>query len=348
MKKAIILGLVGCSLIFGGCQSTTNIDKTPNQVEEKETSKVYEKITNQDEYLDIVSKYKVEPVYYFEDDYGSLFEELTMYYNNEKNSEYDIEKFKEEFFIDSSTIIYDVDINNDGEKEIVFASLGRGTGHFSGIDYIFKIVNEDDKEKLKEIDVPNLIFGEEAIGSFIDILNVEGEYIVKLTDFSNIDTLYMWKDDAKVVFSEESFVNNDHLDMSNIEEDQRIKDEYSISEVLSNLQEKNIDYSVSGYSNEEVLISYYKIKDYIKNDEKEKLSEMIVYPIVYFTDGSDQVKKIYSKEDFVKHYGDFVTDNLKDICETSTYDQLFSNWKGNMIGDGQIWFGKYILAINDF
>lgn len=335
-------------MIFGACQNSSDVNIVSKNVEENIQLKEYEKISDQGEYTDIVDKYKVEPVYYFEDDYGSLFEELTMYYNNEKGLNYDIERFKEEFFIDSSTIIYDVDINNDGEKEIVLASLGRGTGHFSGIDCVFKIVVENDLKKLKEIEVPSLIYGEQALANFIDILDVNGEYIVKLTDFGNIDTLYMWQNDARVVFTEKGFVNNDHLDSSDIEENQRIKKLYDIDTALSELKEKNIDYTVSGYSNEEVLLSYFKIRDYIKNENKEKLSEMIIYPLTYFPNGTDQLRKIYIKEDFVEHYGEFVTENLKDICEASSFDQLFSNWRGNMIGDGQIWFGKYILSINDF
>lgn len=347
MRKKIILGLIGCSLIFGGCQNSTDINIASKNQEEQEL-KAYEKLYEAKDYLQLVKDYKIEPIYYFEDDYGSLFQEIRDYYNNENKTDISVEEFKEELYVDSSTIIYDVDINNDDEKELVFASLGRGTGHFSGIDFVFKIVEENGEKKLRQLEVPEIIFGEEAIAHFIDILNVDGEIIVKLTDFDNIDTLYLWKDNVEVIFTEKDFVNNDHLELSNIEGDERIKIEYDINNALEVLKEKSIDYTVSGYSNEEILLSYFKIIDYIASNEKEKLSELIVYPLVYYPEGTDDLSKIFTKEEFLEHYDEFITENIKKICQESKYDELFSSWKGNMIGDGQIWFGKYILSINDF
>lgn len=347
MKKMILAGLIGLSIFSMGCEDKKVVNIVTEDNIEIEKCNCFNNISNQDMYIDLVNKTKMEPLYYFDEQYGEFISKLAEYYNNGNGTSYTSEEFKNEFFIDNSTCIYNIDINNDGQKEVVLSYLARGTGHFSGIDQIFELTNSGEKNTLKIMELPEGSSIEDFGSYYIEFLNHDGKIYIKLSDFQFVDKVYYWDKKIDKVFSEESFINNDHLSIDRSEENKDIFEKYTIEEKLNELTKKEIDYTNCGYSNEEVLLRYFKIKDYIINDKKEELSKFIKYPIVYFPKGSDQMTKIYTCDEFLQKYDELVTSDIKEAVANSAYDELFSNWKGIMIGSGQVWFTDYIVGIND-
>lgn len=93
------------------------------------------------------------------------------------------------------------------------------------------------------------------------------------------------------------------------------------------------------------------IKLYITSDKKKELAEMIQYPINVTI--RDMKKTINSPEEFIQSYDDIITADFKDKIGKSYTRYLFSNDKGIMMGNGEIWIhslndkGLRIFAINN-
>lgn len=104
-------------------------------------------------------------------------------------------------------------------------------------------------------------------------------------------------------------------------------------------------------STEEVETFAKNIKLYITSDKKKELAEMIQYPISV-TIGNEK-KTINSSEELIQSYDDIITADFKDKISKSYTRYLFSNDKGIMMGNGEIWIhslddkGLRIFAINN-
>lgn len=69
-------------------------------------------------------------------------------------------------------------------------------------------------------------------------------------------------------------------------------------------------------------------------------------------------KPIRTKKDFVKNYDDIINENIISAVQSQDANDLFKNWRGIMIGSGQMWILEYredgsdidkyvIIAINN-
>jgi hypothetical protein len=78
------------------------------------------------------------------------------------------------------------------------------------------------------------------------------------------------------------------------------------------------------------------IKDAVTKGDKASLARMVEYPITVPLGKRDQ--EIRTPEAFVKHYEEIINENLKAAVGEQTFETLFVNYDGVMIGNGVIWF----------
>ncbi|MFK8185803.1 MAG: hypothetical protein AB8B99_20695 [Phormidesmis sp.] len=85
---------------------------------------------------------------------------------------------------------------------------------------------------------------------------------------------------------------------------------------------------------------------------KEAIANLIHYPFTTYDTGEPQ-KEYESPAEFLTDFDQVVTDSVLTAMKTASYDDLFVNYQGAMIGNGAVWFMKYdegvrIKAINSF
>jgi len=95
--------------------------------------------------------------------------------------------------------------------------------------------------------------------------------------------------------------------------------------------DKPTDWAIAGIE-ESVDFKTFLIhfKDWVANDEIDKISKHISYP----------ADPIYNKRDFKKNYEKIFDSKLKRIVAEQRLDQIFRDAQGATFGDGAIWFGK--------
>ena len=131
------------------------------------------------------------------------------------------------------------------------------------------------------------------------------------------------------------------------------KAEVNLYLVLSHSFKSTLDkrYPLIEGTTEDVENFAKEIKSYIKSDEKEKLAELIQYPISVKIHNAN--KTINNPQEFIQSYEDIITDHFKYRIDVSYTRYLFSNDMGVMMGNGDVWFnslegkGLKIIAINN-
>ena len=94
------------------------------------------------------------------------------------------------------------------------------------------------------------------------------------------------------------------------------------------------------------------LKKAVAEGDKAGVAAMVDYPFQVRIGGKS--KKIRDAAHFVADYDKIFTPKVKQALAAQTYETLFANWQGVMIGDGEIWFSGVgdanvvkITAIND-
>lgn len=112
-------------------------------------------------------------------------------------------------------------------------------------------------------------------------------------------------------------------------------------------------YEVAGIDNPvEFEKMFNTVKELVADGNKEGVEKYIIYPLRINT--PKEKTTIKTKKEFIKNYDAIFTDKVKTVLENQKVKDLFVNYQGVMVGDGQIWFGagdkdpsKYgIIAIN--
>ncbi|GGA74983.1 hypothetical protein GCM10011385_31270 [Nitratireductor aestuarii] len=90
----------------------------------------------------------------------------------------------------------------------------------------------------------------------------------------------------------------------------------------------------------------------IAADDRQAVAAMVDYP--FETRIGGKKVRIRDKKRFVADYGKIITRKIKDAVAKQRYEDLFANWQGVMIGDGEIWFSGIggndtvkIIAVNN-
>ena len=85
---------------------------------------------------------------------------------------------------------------------------------------------------------------------------------------------------------------------------------------------------------------YHKFFDTFKtavaSDDKKTVANLINYPLMVNRESG--TKYIKSSAALLRNYDAIFTENVRHEIAIQTYDTLFVNWQGVMIGRGQVWF----------
>lgn len=97
---------------------------------------------------------------------------------------------------------------------------------------------------------------------------------------------------------------------------------------------------------------FSKLQKAVAADDKETVASMIDYPFATRIGG--KAIKIRDAKHFIADYDKVITSKVKAAVAKQRYEDLFANWQGVMIGDGEVWFSGVdekntikIIAIND-
>jgi hypothetical protein len=81
---------------------------------------------------------------------------------------------------------------------------------------------------------------------------------------------------------------------------------------------------------------FMKLKTVIERKDKEWLATHISFPITVRLGLAR--KPIKTREEFIINYDAIINSKVKLAVEKQEVNALFKNWRGLMVGDGEIWF----------
>lgn len=109
-------------------------------------------------------------------------------------------------------------------------------------------------------------------------------------------------------------------------------------------------YEVAGIDNPIVFEHNFKLlQKYVKEGKKSEVANLMVYPLKVNNRG--KTVEIKTKKDFIAKYDKILTAKVKKALLAQKVDKVVVNWKGVMIGNGELWIGQFgeqvgVFAIN--
>ncbi|MBM7566858.1 hypothetical protein [Paenibacillus sacheonensis] len=96
-------------------------------------------------------------------------------------------------------------------------------------------------------------------------------------------------------------------------------------------------FEVAGIENPQAFIDVFDtVKTAIAQGDKAEVANRILYPLR--VNGPSGSEKIQTRGDFVKRYDAIITQPIKDAIARQSSDNLFVNYQGVMVGNGEMWF----------
>lgn len=97
-------------------------------------------------------------------------------------------------------------------------------------------------------------------------------------------------------------------------------------------------------------VFFTELQQAVADDDEAGLAEMVAYPISVNIEGAST--EIADEAAFASNFDEIVTADIKDAVTSQSYEDLFANWQGIMIGDGEVWFSLVddtvkIITINN-
>jgi hypothetical protein len=80
---------------------------------------------------------------------------------------------------------------------------------------------------------------------------------------------------------------------------------------------------------------FFELKDAVLNNKKEKVAELVYFP-VNISGYEDSKFLIKNKKEFLLYYDSIFEKGMLATIEKQSFDKLFVNWRGVMIGSGEI------------
>jgi len=102
---------------------------------------------------------------------------------------------------------------------------------------------------------------------------------------------------------------------------------------------------------------FEKLKKAVAENDKQTVASMVDYP--FKARINDKAVTIRDAAHFAADYDKVFTTKIKEAVAKQNYQNLFANWQGVMIGDGEVWFSGIcnndaceqqtvrIIAVND-
>ncbi|GGG72209.1 hypothetical protein [Paenibacillus radicis (ex Gao et al. 2016)] len=113
---------------------------------------------------------------------------------------------------------------------------------------------------------------------------------------------------------------------------------------------QNNPYEVAGIDNAAAFSTFFsKLQKEVKAKNKEAVAGLVSYPLRVNSGGKSI--EIKNKKQFIAKYNQIITDKVKKKLLAQKEADLFVNWKGVMVGDGEVWIGQFgkkiaVFAIN--
>ena len=97
-------------------------------------------------------------------------------------------------------------------------------------------------------------------------------------------------------------------------------------------------YDVAGITDPEKFNEIFRnVQDLAAKDDKQGLAEYVLYPMLLNKDGKNE--KIADQKAFIANYDRIFTMHVKAALQHQKTEKLFVNYKGVMVGEGEVWFG---------
>jgi len=111
-------------------------------------------------------------------------------------------------------------------------------------------------------------------------------------------------------------------------------------------------YSIAGFDDaSQVQLFVENLKTLVSQDKKEDIAQLLRFPLK-INIAAHRIT-LRSKVDFLKHYDQAFNSKVREALAKQDSSNLFSNWQGAMIGNGEIWIRPgeggviQIVAINN-
>jgi hypothetical protein len=100
-------------------------------------------------------------------------------------------------------------------------------------------------------------------------------------------------------------------------------------------------YETAGIDDEaSVGVFLRTLKTAVRHGDRKKVASLIAFPVIARVHGkSEQVK---NAAQFVRWYPQIFNARVKKAVAKQNEKDLFVNWRGLMIGDGELWFGPAV------
>lgn len=108
--------------------------------------------------------------------------------------------------------------------------------------------------------------------------------------------------------------------------------------IADKLQAGGNPFETAGIEDPQAFLDVFNaVKAAIASGDKAEVANHILYPLR--VNGVSGKTKIQTRGAFVKQYDAIITQEVKDAIANQTADNLFVNYQGVMVGNGDIWFG---------
>lgn len=113
----------------------------------------------------------------------------------------------------------------------------------------------------------------------------------------------------------------------------------------SKKQTKPNKYSIAGIDDPVKFEKNFNlIKELVAKGKKSEVAKYIEYPLNVYTSVGDTKAtntKIYNKSEFIKKYDTIMTVKVKKALKKQKLENIFINYEGVMVGNGEIWLGQF-------
>lgn len=98
-------------------------------------------------------------------------------------------------------------------------------------------------------------------------------------------------------------------------------------------------YEVAGIDNAAAAENFFaELRRAVAEDERAKVAAMIAYPI--FVSIAGRRIRLRRQADLLRRYNLVFNRRVREALARQQVSELFVNWQGVMIGDGEIWFNQ--------
>ncbi|KWX72629.1 hypothetical protein AMQ84_25540 [Paenibacillus riograndensis] len=102
----------------------------------------------------------------------------------------------------------------------------------------------------------------------------------------------------------------------------------------------NNPYDVAGINDPIVFEHNFSLlQKNVKEGKKSEVANLMVYPLKVNHNG--KTMQIKTKKDFIAKYDKIINAKVKKALLAQKVDKVFVNWKGVMIGNGELWIGQF-------